>query len=172
MINNIKAIFIKFNKYADFLIKAFTKNNLDEHSIILLAKLTKRFMSFTHKTILQIIFKILEKSSDVKYNFDENVLDTNIMIDNIFEAINNSLNNLLKNNLSKNQEGEVKDIVTDLEFVKKLVGNLIEMALSVLKFESDIIREDEFKDNYKKFKTNMENNKNEFEKIVNSKIRF
>lgn len=152
----------KFNGFIDYLINGFTKYNLDEHTLIFLAKRTKKFMSFTHIVILHFIFKILGTFSVAKNIFDKYILDTNEIIENIFKQMEISLNNILTQKVGMDNQDDVDNIVLNLKFLRKIITNLGEMAISVLKYQSNTITEQEFKEEYRKFKEKFEKDKKSF----------
>lgn len=153
----------KFNSFIDYLIKGFTKYNLDEHVLLFLAKRTKKFMTFTHVIILNILFRVLETFSGAKNIFDKYILDTNVLVDDAFKQIEDSLHNILTNKMGVSNKEDVDNIVSNLNFVRTLVTHLAEIAINVLKFQSNMINEKEFRDEYRKFKEKFENDKKEFE---------
>ena len=161
---------IKFNSLVDFLIKGFTKYDLDEHTIVFLAKLTKKFMKFTHLTVLNILFKILTRFAGAKNLFDKYILDTNLIVDNVFRQIEISLNNILTNKVGIDNQEEVDNIISNLNFIKKIITNLAEMAISVLKYQSNTIDEDEFKKEYRQFKDRFETDKKTFEDEIKKDV--
>jgi hypothetical protein len=160
----------KFNDLIDSLIKGFTKYNLDEHTLIFLAKKTKRFMSFTHMAILNILFRILGTFIGAKDLFDKYIMDTNEIMDNIFKQMENSLNDILTQKVGINDQEEIDGIVLNLKFMKKIITNLGEMAISVLKFQSNTINEDEFREEYRKFKDKFDKDKQTFEDDIKKDI--
>lgn len=162
----------KFNRLVDKLIGYFSINNLDEDAIVILAKITRHFMTFTHVLVLNILFKVLDKFSNAKYNFDTYILDTNKMTDEIYKKMEDSLNNLLSNKSDKNKENDKTEIIKDLNFLKTLINHLASMILSILKFEAKNIDDDDLKEDYQQFKVNMEKDKDEFESTISSKIKF
>lgn len=161
---------IKFNNLIDFLIKGFTKNNLDEHTIVFLANITKRFMTFTHIAVLKIVFKILKRFTGAKNLFDKYILDTNIIVDNVFKQIEMSLNNILTNKVGIDNQEEVDNIILNLNFIKKIITNLGDIAISVLKYQSNTIDEEEFKKEYRKFKYKFETDKQTFEDEIKKDV--
>lgn len=161
---------IRFDNLIDFLIKGFTKYNLDEHTIIFLAKRTKIFMTFTNRVILNILFKILKRFTGAKNLFDKYIIDTNLIVENIFRQIEISLNNILTNKVGINDQEEVDNIISNLNFLKNIIMNLGEMALSVLKYQSNAINEKEFKEEYRKFKEKFEKDKKTFEYDIKKDI--
>lgn len=152
-----------FNNLIDYLIKGFTKYNLDEFALIFLAKRTKGLMTFTHIAILNTLFKILKTFGGVKNIFDKYIFDTNEIIDNIFKQIENSLNNILSQKAGIDNQEDIDNIVSNLKFVKKIILNLAQIAVSVLKYQSNVINEDEFKEEYRKFKEQFDKDKKTFE---------
>ena len=161
----------KFNGTIDYLINAFTKYNLDEHALLFLAKRTKRFMTFTHVIVLHILFRVLKTFSGAKNIFDKYILDTNQMVDDAFKQIEDSLNNILSNKMGISNQDDIDNIISNLKFIKKIITNLTEMALSVLKYQSNVINEDEFREEYRKFKEKFENDKNEFSTEVQHEVK-
>jgi len=152
----------KFNSLIDYLINGFTKYNLDEYALLFLAKRTKRFMTFTHVIILHILFRILKTFGGAKNIFDKYILDTNVLVDDAFKQIEDSLNNILSNKMGVNNQDDIDNIISNLKFIKEIITNLAGIALSVLKFQSNIINEKEFREEYRKFKEKFEKDKNNF----------
>lgn len=182
----------RFNNLIDSLIKDFEEYNLDGETIIFLAKKTKNFINFTELALLTVIFKILEKMSDVTYQFDEEIKEANQMIDKIFEELNKSVEKILEQDNEEEHDHhhhghghhhhEHHDIDVDilqepvekikeyLDFLKKLMGNIGDMVIKVLKYQNKEIIEEEFKGEYNSFKENMKKFKEEFESIVKNLI--
>ena len=178
----------RFNNLIDSLIKDFEEYNLDGETIIFLAKKTKNFINFTELALLTVIFKILEKMSDVTYQFDEEIKEANQMIDKIFEELNKSVEKILEQDNEEEHDHhhhghghhhhEHHDIDVDilqepvekikeyLDFLKKLMGNIGDMVIKVLKYQNKEIIEEEFKGEYNSFKENMKKFKEEFESKI------
>lgn len=150
----------KFNRTIDGLIKAFSRNNLDETSILFLAKRTRNLMSFTHMFWLHIIFRIFDKVGDMKYKFDEEVIDTNKIVDIIFEEINRSLENLISRKVDKDKQDDIDNIINNLFIFKDLFSYIGDILISILKFQSHNMSEDQFRLKYKDFKRDLSDIKN------------
>lgn len=153
----------KFNSFIDYLINEFTKYNLDEHALLFLAKRTRRFMTFTHVIILHVLFKILGTFGSAKHLFDKYILDTNELVDDAFKQIEDSLNNILSNKMGMNNQDDIDNILSNLKFIKEIITNLAEIALAVLKYQSNVINEKQFREEYRKFKEKFEKDKNNFQ---------
>lgn len=153
----------KFNSFIDYLINEFTKYNLDEHALLFLAKRTRRFMTFTHVIILHVLFKILGTFNSAKHLFDKYILDTNELVDDAFKQIEDSLNNILSNKMGMNNQDDIDNILSNLKFIKEIITNLAEIALAVLKYQSNVINEKQFREEYRKFKEKFEKDKNNFQ---------
>ena len=94
--------------------------------------------------------------------FDKYILDTNEIIENIFKQMEISLNNILTQKVGMDNQDDVDNIVLNLKFLRKIITNLGEMAISVLKYQSNTITEQEFKEEYRKFKEKFEKDKKSF----------
>lgn len=164
--NLIKERLKEFNDLIDSLIKGFTKYNMDEHALIFLAKKTKKFMTFTQRIILNILFKILGTFGGAKNIFDKYIIDTNEIIENIFKQMEISLNNILTQKVGIDNQEDVDSIVFNLKFIRKIITNLGEMAISLLKYQSSSISEDEFRQEYRKFKDKFDQDKEKFESDI------
>ena len=162
--NHLTYFVNRTNNLINYLIKGFTKNNLDEHSLIFLAKNTKRFMTTTQKAYLFVIFKLLDKLTFLNDKLFKDFIDVEAMISNIFETINTTLNDLLSQKIDKKRQEDIDIIVDNLLFVQKILLDIGDMAISILKFQTNIIDEKEFRNRYKNFKISLENEKNVFEK--------
>lgn len=152
----------RFNSFIDYLIKGFTKYNLDEHALIYLVKRTRKFMTFTHIIILNILFRVLETFGGAKNIFDTYIIDTNELVDDAFKEMEVSLNNILTKKMGVSKQEDIDNIVLNLNFIRSLITNLAEIALSVLKFQSNAINEDEFREEYRKFKEKFDKDKNDY----------
>ena len=161
--NHLTYFVNRTNNLINYLIKGFTKNNLDEHSLIFLAKNTKRFMTTTQKAYLFVIFKLLDKLTFLNDKLFKDFIDVEAMISNIFETINTTLNDLLSQKIDKKRQEYIDIIVDNLLFVQKILLDIGDMAISILKFQTNIIDEKEFRNRYKNFKISLENEKNVFD---------
>ncbi len=161
--NHLTYFVNRTNNLINYLIKGFTKNNLDEHSLIFLAKNTKRFMTTTQKAYLFVIFKLLDKLTFLNDKLFKDFIDVEAMISNIFETINTTLNDLLSQKIDKKRQEDIDIIVDNLLFVQKILLDIGDMAISILKFQTNIIDEKEFRNRYKNFKISLENEKNVFD---------
>ncbi len=149
-----------FNNLINSLLQGFTKHDLDEKSIIFLAKRTKHLLSFTQKTLIKLLFQFFKSVTYLNDKIIKDFFDINQMIDNIFKQINESLNNLLIQKFDENRQEDIDDIITNLTFLQKIINALSSLFLSVIKFQSDIIKEEEFKNDYQEFKETININKN------------
>jgi hypothetical protein len=120
--------------------------------------------------ILNILFRILGTFIGAKDLFDKYIMDTNEIMDNIFKQMENSLNDILTQKVGINDQEEIDGIVLNLKFMKKIITNLGEMAISVLKFQSNTINEDEFREEYRKFKDKFDKDKQTFEDDIKKDI--
>ena len=161
--NHLTYFVNRTNNLINYLIKGFTKNNLDEHSLIFLAKNTKRFMTTTQKAYLFVIFKLLDKLTFLNDKLFKDFIDVEAMISNIFETINTTLNDLLSQKIDKKRQEDIDIIVDNLLFVQKILLDIGDMAISILKFQTNISDEKEFRNRYKNFKISLENEKNVFD---------
>lgn len=150
--NDIKNSIKIFNKLINDLISAFTKYNLDEQALVILAKRTKYLMSFTHKTLLKLMFKFFKTINVIEKEIIVDYIDVDEMIDSLFEQISISLNNLLNKENDKSKQDDIEDLVEYLKFLKDIINTLSNLFLSVLKFEADITEEDDLREDYRTFK--------------------
>lgn len=154
----------RFNYLIDKLINDFQRYDMDEASIVFLAGKTRNFMSFTHKIVLKVLFVFLNKFSSAKYKFNEEIIDIDKMFSIIFESMNNSLNEILDEKGDENKKENIEKIVSSLTLLKKLMADIADIVLSILKFQSDNIDENEFKNKYREFKLNIKDDENIFKK--------
>lgn len=154
----------RFNYLSDKLINDFQRYDLDEDSFVFLAGKTRNFMSFTHKILLKVLFIFLNKFSSVKYKFNEEIIDIDKMFSIIFESMNDSLNEILDEKADRNQKENIDKIISSLKFLKKLMEDISAIVISILKFESENIDEEEFRKKYRNFKLNIDDDKNIFKK--------
>lgn len=179
--DTLTPLITRFTNLIDSLIKDFKDYKLDEETVIMLAKKTRNFISFTQLALLNVIFKILEKLGEYNFVTDDQTKDIKNMVESIFDKMNQSLDKILEHDHEEEEhvhdhdhehhhhvdiEGIQKDIdkiVEYLTFLKKLLVDVGQMAISLLKFQGKEINEDEFKKEYNQFKENMDAYKNEFE---------
>lgn len=159
----IKNSFRIFNKLTNNLINALTKYDLDEHSLIFITKRTKNLMSFTQKILLKITYQFLKTTHTLGSKITDDMIDINKIIDIIFDQITRSLINIETRKVDENKQQDIDDIVNNLLFLKNIVDSLSEMILYVIKFHADIINEEEFREDYRRFKKYLNNEK----KIIN-----
>ena len=102
------------------------------------------------------------------------------MIEKIFEKLNESLSNILVHEDEEehvhghdhnhvhyhvdveNVQKDIDKIIEYLVFLKKILGSLGSVILSLLKYQNKEISEEEFNKEYTTFKENINNYKNEF----------
>ncbi|RAP52425.1 MAG: hypothetical protein BZ138_03130 [Methanosphaera sp. rholeuAM270] len=181
---SITILINRFNNVIDSLIDDFKKYNLDEEAIIFITKKTRNFVGFTNLALLNVIFKVLE-DVDLRYTFDDEIKLLDEIIDNIFDNINESLDVILPDEDEEEHghshghshdhnhehhhidvdavQGDITNIRENLIFLKKIVLDLGQMVISVLKFQSKNIKEDQFREDYCDFKSNIKEYKQEFD---------
>ena len=104
MDKEIKVIFEEFDYRINNLIKSFTRNNMDEDSLIFLSKRTKHLLSFTHKILLKILFKFFGGLTLVKTTINEDIIDIDKMVAIIIEQINQSLDDMITQKVDKKRQ--------------------------------------------------------------------
>lgn len=166
----VKNSFTIFNDLINNLISSFTKYNLDEDSIILLAKMTKHLMTFTQKILLQLLFKFFKKVSFLRNMISEDIIDIDAMVDAIFEEINIKLNEILAEKQYENKQHNIDEIIEYLTFLKDLINTLSNLFISVLKFDAEVIEEDEFREEYRKFKKDISKDKVTLDKLLDKEM--
>ncbi len=166
--SQLKNLFNMFNYLSSNLIKAFTRNNLDEHSLLFLSKRTKHLLSFTHKVLIRLVFKFFRSAGKIKDFVDEDIVDTNQMIEVITLQINQSLDDLISQKVDEKRQRDIDDIVENLTFLKDIINSLSNFFLSIVKVQSDIIDDDEFIRDYRKFKYDLTINKDKINKKINN----
>ena len=183
-INTVKPILTQFNNFIDSLIDDFKEYKLDEETIAFLVGKTRNFIEFSKITLLNVIMGLLRKINDAGYNMDDEIKVAEDMINGIFDDINDSLDKILPED---DQEQHVHDhghhhhhhhhhidvdaiqedidkIVANLKILKVLVGDIVNMIISALKYQAEEISEVVFKKEYDSFKDNLKNFKEELEK--------
>lgn len=181
--DTLTPLITRFTNLIDSLIKDFKDYKLDEETVIMLAKKTRNFISFTELALLNVIFKVLEKMGEYKFVNDVQINEIKNIVESVFDKMNQSLDNILQHDEEEEEhvhdhghdhehhhhidiEGVQKDIdkiVEYLVFLKKLLLDVGQMAISLLKYQGKEINEDEFKKEYNQFKENMDSYKSEFE---------
>lgn len=78
--------------------------------------------------------------------------------------MNDSLNEILDEKADSNQKENIDKIISSLKFLKKLMEDISAIVISILKFESENIDEEEFRKKYRNFKLNIDDDKNIFKK--------
>ena len=166
----IKVIFEEFNYRINNLIKSFTRSNLDEDSLIFLSKRTKHLLSFTHRILLKILFKFFGGLNIVKYKVNEDIIDIDKMVEIIIEQINQSLDDLVSQKVDEKRREDIDVVVDYLILLKNIINKLSNLFISVLKFQSGVINEDEFRKRYRTFKYNVVDDKTDLENKLNIKL--
>lgn len=182
--DTLKPLITRFTNLIDALINDFKEYKLDEETVIMLAKKTRNFLNFTELALLNVIFAVMKKMG--KYNFvkDDQIADIKSMVEAIFERMNQSLDKILEHDHEEEEhlheeghehehehhidvdavQGDIDKIVEYLVFLKKLLGDVGQMAISLLKYQGKEMDEKEFKNEYDIFKEKIDSYKNEFEK--------
>ncbi|RAP49099.1 MAG: hypothetical protein BZ133_08515 [Methanosphaera sp. SHI613] len=168
MINNeLKVIFEEFNYRANNLINSFTRNNMDEQSLIFLSKRTKHLLSFTHRILLKMLFKSFDGLSFLKDKINEDFIDIDKMVEIIIEQINLNLDDMINQNVDEKRKEDIDVIVDYLTILKNIINKLSSLFISGLKFQADVIDEDTFRKEYRKFKYDIQEDKLDLENKLN-----
>lgn len=181
--DTLTPLITRFTNLIDALIKDFKDFNLDEETVIMLANKTRNFINFTELALLNVIFNILEKMGEYKFINDDQIKDITKMVETIFEKMNQSLDTILEHEDEEEEhvhdhdhnhehhfhididavQKDIDKIVEYLVFLRKLIVDVGQMAIALLKYQKKEISEDEFKNEYNLFKENMNSYKEEFE---------
>ncbi len=181
--DTLTPLITRFTNLIDALIKDFKDFNLDEETVIMLANKTRNFINFTELALLNVIFNILEKMGEYKFINDDQIKDITKMVETIFEKMNQSLDTILEHEDEEEEhvhdhdhnhehhfhididavQKDIDKIVEYLVFLRRLIVDVGQMAIALLKYQKKEISEDEFKNEYNLFKENMNSYKEEFE---------
>ena len=71
---------------------------------------------------------------------------------------------MIKDECEASVQGDVEKVVANLKSLKKLIGEIVNIALSTLKYQANEINQTVFDKEYENFRDNMKNFKQEFEK--------
>lgn len=178
----ITPIIERLNNVIDSLIDDFKEYNLDEETIGFLVQNTRNFIEFSKVTLLNVIFGVLEKAGDKKYDFDDVIHETENLINKIFDSIDESLNRILPEedeqecghdhahghhhhhyhiDVDAVQE-DIDKVISDLTALKKLLGEVTDMVLLTLRYQAEEINEKVFGNEFDKFKDNVKRFKEEY----------
>lgn len=178
--DTLTPLITRLNDFLDSLIRDFKEYKLDEETIVFLSEKTRNFINFTELSLFNVVLKVLENIGNVKYAFDDEIKLINKMIEKIFEKLNESLSNILVHEDEEehvhghdhnhvhyhvdveNVQKDIDKIIEYLVFLKKILGSLGNVILSLLKYQNKEISEEEFNKEYTTFKENINNYKNEF----------
>lgn len=178
--DTLTPLITRLNDFLDSLIRDFKEYKLDEETIVFLSEKTRNFINFTELSLFNVVLKVLGNIDDVKYAFDDEIKLINKMIEKIFEKLNESLSNILVHEDEEehvhghdhnhvhyhvdveNVQKDIDKIIEYLVFLKKILGSLGNVILSLLKYQNKEISEEEFNKEYTTFKENINNYKNEF----------
>jgi hypothetical protein len=183
-LNTITPVITQFNNFIDSLIEDFKQYNLDEETLAFLVGKTRNFIDFSQLTLLNVIFGILNKLEEAGYDFSDEIKEAKNIINQIFERINQSLDIILPEEEEEEHihdhghghhhhhhhidvesvQGDVEKVVANLKSLKKLIGEIVNIALSTLKYQANEINQTVFDKEYENFRDNMKNFKQEFEK--------
>ncbi len=181
--DTLTPLITRFTNLIDSLINDFKNYKLDEETVIMLAKKTRNFISFTELALLNVIFKVLEKMGEYQFVNDDQISDIKKMVESIFDKMNQSLDTILQHDDEEEEhvhdhghdhehhhhidiesvQKDIDKIVEYLVFLKKILLDVGQMAISLLKYQGKEINEEEFKKEYTQFKDNMDSYKSEFE---------
>lgn len=183
--DTLTPLITRLNDFLDSLIKDFKEYKLDEETIVFLSEKTKNFINFTELSLFNVVLKVLGNLGDAKYVFDDEIKMINNMVENIFERLNESFSTIL---VPEDEEGhahghdhdhnhvhyhvdvenvqkDIDKIVDYLVFLKKILADLGNVIISLLKYQNKEISEEEFNKEYTTFKENINNYKNEFAEL-------
>ena len=176
----------RFNDLIDSLIKDFKEYKFSEKTLIYLANKTKSSINFTEVALMNVFIKVLENMGDARYVFDDEIKIITKMVDKIFEKINESLDVILEEDHEEGEEHvhehghdhdhehnidiesvqkDIDKILECLTFLKKILGDVGKIVISLLKYRNKEITEEEFNKEYTTFKENIETYKNEFTEV-------
>jgi ABC-type nickel/cobalt efflux system permease component RcnA len=176
----IKPLIDNFNNLIDSLIKDLEEFKLHEEAVAFLAKRTRNFINSTQSTFLDIIFKVLEKTNDTNYNFDDEINISKEIIKKIFEDINSALNNILAHEEEEHDHDhdhghehhhhvDVENVQDDLNLIreklvilKEIIGDICNIIVLSLKYHNNTIDESKFNTEYNTFKEKVKSYKDEF----------
>lgn len=161
----IKNSFKIFNDLINNIITEFTKYNLDENTLILLVKMTNHLMTFTQKVLIKLLFKFFQSINVIGKSLDIDLADIDEMIDVLFDELSKSLNNLLNSEHDINKQEYIQEIVENLKFLKDIINSLSNLFLSIIKFQTDLITEEQFREDYRKFKGDLAKYKGRIDEI-------
>lgn len=160
----------KFDDLINSLIDDFKEFNFDENALVFIAKKTRNFITFNELTLSNILFSILEKIDDTEYSFDDEISKSKDIINSIYDNINASLDKILEHDEEEHEhehhhhhidvdslQDDVKDIVSNLELLKEFFSRICDITVSVVKYQTNGISEDAFKDKYDDFKEYVKN---------------
>lgn len=173
----------RFNDLVDSLINDFKEYNLDEDTLVMISKKTRNFITFTELALINVNFTILETINDIKYNFNDEINQSKEMVENIFKQMNESLDKILEHEDEEEEHNhghdhghehhhhvDIDDVQDDINiitecliFLKKLLGEIGNMVISVVRYQTDEISEEQFNTLYNEFKENISKYKDEFE---------
>lgn len=170
----IKQLFTRADDLIDSLIEDFGEFNNNENVLGFLAEKTMNFINFSQTTFSMVIFGFLDKISDTKYNFDEEISKSKELINKIFENIKEILGHILQHEEDEEDgdcehdhehhhhhidmdsvQEDIDKVVEYLVLLKGILSTIENFVLTSLKYESDKITEGEFKKAYNTFKENI-----------------
>lgn len=175
----------KFNDMVDSLIADFREYNLDEDTLAFLAKKTRNFITFNEITLSNIIFGLLEKVNNAKYNYDDEIKQAKEMIRKIYETINRDIDHILEHEDEEEHshghdhdhshhhihidvdevQGDIDEIIKSLDFLKKIFVDIFDIVQSSLKYEIGHLGDDEYAIKNERFKANIKGLYDEFMKM-------
>lgn len=181
----INQLITKFNDVVDSLIKDFNEFNLDEDTLVDIAKKTRNFIIFNELTLSNIMFAVLEKINVAKYNFDYEITQVKEMIRQLFERLNKDIDHILEHDDEEEHahghdhshthhhvhvdidevQDDIQEIIKCLEFLKKVFADLFDIVLASLKYQVGTLEDEEYTIEYNKFKENVKKLEEEFAKI-------
>ena len=161
--NTIQISFNNYTKIIDSLIYEIENRGIDEDAFVLLTELSNFYMKFSHRIVLKILFAILNQAETSIKEIYNDIPDLEYMRKELIKQINQDFNKAKKRNFSKKQQRDIDDILLSLKFLRSLTDTLKNIILSILKYQSDIINEKEFRAKYQDFKKDLRNDRILFE---------
>jgi hypothetical protein len=89
------------------------------------------------------------------------------MVEIIIEQINLNLDDMINQNVDEKRKEDIDVIVDYLTILKNIINKLSSLFISGLKFQADVIDEDTFRKEYRKFKYDIQEDKLDLENKLN-----
>lgn len=176
----ITSLLKEFDDMIDSLLNDFKKFNADEDALAFIAKRTRSFIASTDLALNNIIFKVLEKMEDDKFDFNKQINESKAIVKVIFEKINQWIDHILEHEQEEEEHihghdhhhhhihidlDEVQDDINSisdyLQQLKLLFNSIIEMLISSARYHNNDISDDDYQKANQRFKqeiTDISNN--------------